>query len=169
MAIMSHQVGPTVVRYRGNIDLNIAKGGRTMKKIVVGITVLLLLCGCNMSVIRSKDIEGTPTTYCNVLKEPDPLLMGGWKCGYNRHLSDSQEYDFNPVAYYLVKKGDRYALYFYRATRGGAKRFTGWRDFTINGNEIYSDTGVKFVAKDGEVYYIWRNQKPEKMTRITTE
>lgn len=140
-----------------------------MKKVVFAVIVAWLLSACNMSVIRSKDIEGTPTTYCKVLKEPNEMLIGGWKCGYNRRLSDSEQYDFNPVAYYLLKKGDRYALYFYRATHGGAKRFTGWRDFTINGSEIYSDTGVRFVVRDGEVYYIWRDQSPEKMTRITFE
>lgn len=141
-----------------------------MKKIGLGMVLLFIFVGCsNMSVIRSKDIAGTPTAYCKVTKEPDPLLIGGWKCGYNRYFADSQEYDFNPIAYWLVKKDDKYALYFYRATRGGAKRFVGWRDWTINGDEIYSDTGVRFVIKDGDVYYIWKDQKPEKMTRFTVE
>lgn len=141
-----------------------------MKRIGFSLVLLLILVGCsNMCVIRSKDLAETPTAYCKVAKDPDPLLMGGWKCGYNRYFAESQEYDFNPIAYWLGKKDDKYALYFYRATRGGAKRFVGWRDWTINGNEIYSGTGVTIVAKDGNVYYIWEGQKPEKMTRFTVE
>jgi len=141
-----------------------------MKKIGLVMMFLFIFVGCsNMSVIRSKDIAETPTTYCKVAKDPNPLLLGGWKCGYNRSFADSLEYDFNPIAYWLVKKDDKYALYFYRATRGGAKRFVGWRDWTINGDEIYSDTGVRFIVKNGDVYYIWEGQKPEKMTRFTLE
>jgi len=141
-----------------------------MKKIGLGMVLLFIFVGCSsMSVIRSKDVAGEPTVYCKVVEEPDPLLMGGWKCGYNRGLANSQEYDFNPIAYWLVKKDDKYALYFYRATRGGAKRYVGWRAWTINGGEIYSDTGVRFVAKDGAVYYVWNNQAPEKMTRFAVE
>lgn len=68
-----------------------------------------------------------------------------------------------------MKKDDRYALYFYRASRGGAKRFVGWRDWTINGNEIDSGTGIRIVAKDGVVYYRWQNQTPEPMTPFTLE
>jgi hypothetical protein len=141
-----------------------------MKRISLAIVVLFLFLGCaNMSVIRQKDVAGEPSVYCKVLKEPDPILLGGWKCGYNRNFAGSQEYDYNPIAYWMVKKGDRYALYFYRATRGGTKRFVGWRDWTVNGSEIYSDTGVRFVAKDGAMYYIWDNQEPEKMTPFNFE
>ena len=141
-----------------------------MKKIGLGIAMVIVLIGCsNMSVIRSRDVAGEPTVYCKVTKEPNPLLMGGWKCGYNRKVADSLEYDFNPVAYWLVERDGKYGLYFYRVTRGGGKRFVGWRDWTINGDEIHSDTGIRFVARDGDVYYIWQNEKPEKMTRFTLE
>lgn len=139
-----------------------------MKPFGLVVAVLVLLLGCtSMAVIRAKDVAGEPTAYLTTVKEPDPILLGGWKCGYNRNLAGTQEYDYNPIAYWLVKKGDKYALYFYRATRGGGKRYVGWRDWTISGNEIYSDTGVRFVAKDGAVYYIWQDQKPERMTPFT--
>lgn len=141
-----------------------------MKQFGLGLMVLFFVLGCaNMSVIRSRDVAGEPTAYCKVVHDPNPVFMGGWKCGYNRHVAGTQEYDYNPIAFWLVKKDGKYALYFYRATRGGAKRYVGWRDWTINGDEIYSGTGVRFVAKGGEVYYIWRDQKPEKMTRFTIE
>lgn len=52
---------------------------------------------------------------------------------------------------------------------GGAKRFVGWRDWTINGNEIDSGTGLRIVARDGVVYYRWENQAPEPMTPFTLE
>lgn len=46
------------------------------------------------------------------------------------------------------------------------RRSTGVREWTINGDEIFSETGVKFIAKDGQVFYSWKNDKPVQMTRI---
>jgi hypothetical protein len=106
-----------------------------------------------------------PTAFCQVLSPPDPLLLGGWQIVYVR-TTETGTSDSNPVKYWLVKYGDQYALYFDRITRGGKKRFMGWKDWSINGHEISSDTGVRIFVENGEVYYSWQGQAPGKMRRI---
>lgn len=106
-----------------------------------------------------------PTLFCQVVKEPNPLLVGSWKCTFERRTEEGN-YETNPVEYRLLKYGDQYALYFYRLSRNGRKQYIGWRAWTINGDEITSDTGVKIVAKDGDVFFIWQDGKPTKMTRV---
>ena len=49
-----------------------------MKAFICVVAALFLLMGCaNMSVIRAKDVAGEPSVYCKVVKEPDPILLGG--------------------------------------------------------------------------------------------
>jgi hypothetical protein len=115
--------------------------------------------------ISALDIAGKPDVFCKVTKEPDPLLMGGWKCMDHRYNMRIHKYVDEQVEYWLVKSGDRYALYFFRA-KPEEKTYKGWRECTINGSTITSRTGFKFFAQDGQVYYSWEGNKPTKMTRI---
>ncbi len=114
---------------------------------------------------QTQDRLGDPTDYCTVVKEPNPLLLGGWSVVYTRTTEDGKS-DTNSVKYRLIKEGDRYALYFDRITRGGKKRYMGWRAWTINGDDITSDTGVRIFAQDGKVYYDWKGQGPKEMKRL---
>lgn len=138
-----------------------------MKKLntitLVVITILGLgafSCASNLERVKEK-----PDVFCRVIKEPDPLLMGGWKCMFERRLEEGG-WESNPVEYRLVKYEDRYALYFYRVSRGGKKKYMGWREWTINGTEIQSDTGVRIFTENGEVFFVWQDGKPTRMTRM---
>jgi len=106
-----------------------------------------------------------PDVFCQVIKEPDPLLMGSWKCMFERRLEEGGWED-NPAEYRLVKYEDKYALYFYRVSRGGKKKYMGWREWTIDGAQITSDTGVRIFTENGQVFFVWQDGKPVKMTRI---
>lgn len=107
---------------------------------------------------------GKPDVFCKVLNEPDPLLMGSWKCMFERRLEEGG-YETNPAEYRLIKYEDKYALYFYRVSRGGKKQYMGWREWTIDGTQILSDTGIKIFVEKGEVFFSWQGEKPVKMTR----
>ncbi len=110
-------------------------------------------------------IKEKPDVFCRVLKEPDPMLLGSWKCTFERPLEEGG-WETNPAEYRLIKHDGKYALYFYRISRGGKKKYMGWRDWTIDGTQITSDTGVKIFTQDGQVFFVWQNGKPTKMTRI---
>jgi hypothetical protein len=145
-----------------------------MKKIFTAILLCVwIMAACTTSSysqptgISASDVAGAPTEYCKVLKEPDPAFLGGWKVVYNRYVPKTAEYMKDFVEFYLVKHGDKYGIYFYRAkSEGEEKIYRGWREWTINGDEIFSETGVKFIAKDGQAFYSWKNDKPVQMTRI---
>jgi hypothetical protein len=109
--------------------------------------------------------QGIPNVFCQVLKKPDPLLMGSWKCTFERELEEGGR-ETNPAEYRLVEYEGKYALYFYRTSRGDRKRYMGWREWTINGTQITSDSGVKIFVEKGEVFFSWQNGTPVKMTRI---
>jgi hypothetical protein len=110
-------------------------------------------------------VKEKPDVFCRVLKEPDPMLMGSWKCTFELRLEEGG-WDTNPAEYRLIKYEGKYALYFYRVSRGGKKKYVGWREWTINGTEITSDTGVRIFMQDGQVFFVWQDEKPTKMTRI---
>lgn len=117
--------------------------------------------------IKPQDVAGAPKAYCKVIKEPDPLLMGGWQCVWAFYIQKLHEHDTNPVEFWLIKRDNRYALYLYRTKDGGRKKYIGWRTWTINGKEIYSETkDMRFFTEGGEVFFKWKQEKPIKMSRI---
>lgn len=115
--------------------------------------------------ISPQDVAGKPDVFCKVTKEPDPLLMGGWRAVHHRYDMKLHKYVDDPVEYWLVKQGDQYGLYFFRI-KPGEKTYKGWRECTINGGVITSRTGFKISVQNGEVLYSWEGDKPTKMTRI---
>ena len=116
--------------------------------------------------ITRSDIVG-PNKFCKVLKEPDPALLGGWKCVHDAWVSKLATYRPEPVQFYLAKVGNRYALYFYRSKKASdGEVYHGWREWKIGGDQITSDTGVRFYASGGAVYYSWQNDTPTQMSRI---
>ena len=126
--------------------------------------VFLVLVGCASVTNQLDGSSGTPDYFCRVIKEPDPTLMGSWKVTYESNLNTGGS-GTNTAEYRLIEYDDKYALYFYRVSLDRKKRYMGWREWTINGNEIVSDTGVKIFTKDGQVYLEWQNEKPVKMSR----
>jgi hypothetical protein len=95
--------------------------------------------------------------------------MGGWKCGYIRINPEDSSMDSNDVRCWLVKRGSDYALYFLRTSRGGRKRYAGWRDWTIDGDTISSpssSTPVSIYVQGADVYFRMRDEPPVKMNRM---
>lgn len=148
-----------------------------MKKFYVAIMMIALLLVARAYAMESReegirpaDVAGAPSVFCKVLKAPDPLLLGGWKGVHNRYISKYSRNELDPVEFWLVKYGDKFAIYFYRSKAAGGDRIMrGWRKWTINGNEIYSGTGVRLFTENGEVFFSWERgmkEKPTKMTRI---
>jgi hypothetical protein len=132
---------------------------------VLFIVITYVILPSSAKAIGSQDVSGKPDVFCKVTKEPDPLLLGGWKGlhqGYHVRLHKHIE---EPVEYWLVKYGNQYGLYFQRS-KADTKGYKGWRACTINGTTITSTTGFKITVKDNEVYYNWGSDKPTKMTRI---
>jgi hypothetical protein len=134
-------------------------------QLLIALTLTILLCfaaGSSASNLGASSEK--PDVFCQVKKEPDPALMGSWKCMFERRLEEGG-WETNPVEYRLIKYEDKYALYFYRVSRGGKKKYIGWRDWTINGTEILSNTGVRIFVENGEVFFVWEEGKPVKMKR----
>jgi hypothetical protein len=137
-----------------------------MKRPCITTLIVIILLGsvAYSSASNLGGASGKPDVFCQVMKEPDPALMGSWKCMFERQLEEGG-WESNPVEYRLIKYEDKYALYFYRVSRGGKKKYMGWREWTINGTEILSDSGVKIFTQNGEVFFVWQGGKPTKMTR----
>jgi hypothetical protein len=138
-----------------------------MKKMgarVLIVVVFFGLVGCASMSNMTAGAEGKPDTFCRVIKEPDPMLMGSWKAEFESTL-DTGGWGSNTAEYRLMKYEDKYALYFYRVSLDRKKPFMGWRDWTINGTQITSDTGVTIFTRDGQVFLQWQSEKPAKMHR----
>jgi len=139
-----------------------------MKKMGIKLLIVVVffgLVGCaSVSNMMAGD-EGKPDVFCRVIKEPDPALMGSWKCMFERHLEEGGT-ETDPTEYRLIKYEDKYALHFYRISRNGKKKYIGWRDWTIDGAQIISDTGVTIFTKEGGVFFRWQDEKPVQMTRV---
>jgi hypothetical protein len=147
-----------------------------MKRLSVLLFAMLVLTACATTPqpghqgVTADVISSTPTTYCTVLKEPNPLLLGGWKCVHKRWVGREANYENDPVEFYLKKDGDKYALYFFRSKEeGNDKVFHAWRNFKIKGDEIDSETGVRFFVQGDQVFFSWNKEKPVPMTRIPLE
>lgn len=141
-----------------------------MKKVLGFIAVFMVMGTLAFAAPETKgisphDVSGTPSVFCKVTKEPDPALMGGWRCVHRKYDMKLHKYVDEHVEYWLVKHGSQYGLYFFRI-KPGEKTYKGWRECTINGGVITSRTGFKILVKDGEVLYSWGSDKPTKMTRI---
>jgi hypothetical protein len=150
-----------------NIPKHLLKKEARMRQlwIVVLLALVLAAGGLVAQVAKPKGAEAEPTVFCNVIKEPDPALLGGWKCVFPLHL-ERGELDTNPAEYWLVKVGDKYALHFDRIARNGRKRYTGWKVWTLNGKEITSDTGVRIYTEGGQVFFKWKDDRAVTMTKV---
>ena len=145
-----------------------------MKRSITIFLLLFFVMGCAGAVVLAAKSEGitrsdivAPDKFCKVLKEPDPALLGGWKCVHDTWVSKLATFRPEPVQFYLAKFGDKYALFFYRSKKAtDGEVFHGWREWKVDGDQITSDTGVHFFVRGGAVYYSWQNDKPTEMSRI---
>ena len=140
-----------------------------MKKLTILLVFLLGFVGCasTRGTLPQKFGEN-PDVFCNLIQEPDPLLMGTWKGRFVR-IKGRTTPDSNYVKYRLTKHGDKYALYFSRRWRSGKKRLAEWKNWTINGQEIAGEPqfGTRIFVEGSDVYFIMRGiNKPVKMSRV---
>ena len=120
-----------------------------MRRAFLAAALFLVLAGCAGAMAKSPELAGEPTVYAKVVKEPDPLLLG---C-YMR--SRPSEYNRpNSYTYCLVKKGDKYAVYYDWRDGKTLEEHQGWMPFTIYGDRMTSDTEPStYLVKDGRVWH----------------
>jgi hypothetical protein len=141
-----------------------------MKKLAVSSIFLLVLVACATTKgAPPQEFGGKPDVFCNVIQEPDPVLMGTWECRFVRTVGKSRP-DDNHVKYRLLKQDDKYGLYFYRTWRDGKRKKAEWKNWTISGKEIVGEPrrfGVKIFVRGEDVYFTIRDlDKPAKMSRV---
>jgi len=137
-----------------------------MKKLIIFLIFLLTFVGCSTKGAKSFSEIGEPDAFCEVVKKPDPLLMGTWEDRYTRD-ADISDLDINYIKYRLIEYKGKYALYFYRTWHSGQKKIKEWKKWTINGQEITGSFGVKIFVQGSDVYYTIRGLKePAKMSRV---
>jgi hypothetical protein len=107
--------------------------------------------------------KNPPDSYCEVVADPNPILLGGWMTRVG---------DNNPVEFWLVKKEDRYAFYFFLRDNSLLKErlMSGWSEMILNGDWIYSPGMLfNFYTEGGKVYYRVRGGTPWEMKRIEVQ
>jgi hypothetical protein len=138
-----------------------------MKKLIIFLIFLLAFVGCSTKGAKSFSEIGEPDAFCEVVKKPDPLLMGTWEGRYTRTTPKGM--DKNYIKYRLIEYDGKYALYFYRTWQSGQKKIKQWKKWTINGQEISAPGGygVRIFVRGSDVYYDIRGLKePVKMSRV---
>ena len=138
-----------------------------MKKLIIFLIFLLTFVGCSTKGAKSFSEIGEPDAFCEVVKKPDPLLMGTWEGRYTRTTAKGM--DKNYIKYRLIEYDGKYALYFYRTWQSGKKRVKQWKKWTINGQEISAPGGygVSIFVRGSDIYFAIRGLKePVKMSRV---
>jgi hypothetical protein len=78
----------------------------------------------------------------------------------------------DPVAFWLVKNDNQYALYFH--SKSPSISYIGWYPFIVDGDMIIFSTDgkpplpgyIKFKIENGKVYFVSPNGQKNEMTRI---
>ena len=138
-----------------------------MKKLIVYLIFLLIFVGCSLKGKTPFDNpEVKPDAFCSVIQKPNPLLMGTREGRFTR-AEDWSDLDKNYVKYKLIEYDDKYALYFYRRWHSGTKRTNEWKEWTIKGEEITGQYGVRIFVQGNDVYFTMRGVKePAKMSKV---
>ncbi len=142
--------------------------------IILGL-IFFAFSGCvtsnTGSNITAVVVSEKPTVFCTVLKEPLPILIGGWQCRATGINASGKSFN-NPVEYWLVKIDNQYALYYYFSSP--INSLIGWQPFIIEDNEIrFSKDGKtpsssqrKFMSENGKVYFVDPDGGKTEMNRI---
>jgi hypothetical protein len=143
--------------------------------IIISTVLIFALLGCATSntspKITAENTSEIPTIFCNVLNEPNPQLIGRWKCRTIK-VPTFGGISTDPVSYSLIKNDNQYALYFHSMSAGGS--YIGWYPFIVDGDMIiYSTDGkpplpgyIKFMIENGKVYFVSPGGMKNEMTRI---
>ena len=110
--------------------------------------LVLSLFGCNgLDAIGKQDISGTPTSYAQVNKEPNPALLGCFVRSRPSEYNRPNKYEFC-----LIKSGQGYAVYYYFMDGKSLNTFKGWTSASINGDCLTADyDGSTYCVKNGEI------------------
>lgn len=120
-----------------------------MARALIVVMVALVLAGCAGNLASRPELAGEPTVYAKVNQEPNPLLLG---CYLRSRPSEFNRP--NSYQYCLVKKGDRYAVYYKWRDGKTLEEHNGWMPFTITGDRMTSDTEPStYLVKDGSVWH----------------
>ena len=80
-----------------------------MKRLSIALILLLTFVGCSTKGAKSFSEIGEPDAFCEVVKKPDPLLMGTWEGRYTRD-ADISDLDKNYIKYRLIEYQGKYRL-----------------------------------------------------------
>ncbi|WP_243358136.1 hypothetical protein [Fundidesulfovibrio terrae] len=136
---------------------------RRMLPAFIVLAAFVALAGCrSLNSISDADVAGTPTVYAKVVNAPNPLFMGHWRRIPPAEINKPWIFDYS-----LVKKGDKYAVYYFYDSRK-KNSFAGWADFTLDGDTMTSGVdGVMFKVKGGEVIMFYPGRSDEyKMQKV---
>jgi hypothetical protein len=121
---------------------------RIPPSLLAALLALSLFSGCSPLLITSADIASEPTVFCKVDSPPDPTLLGYW-----RRLPPGEFNRPHVFNYWLVRKGDRYALFYHWDDKRG-KVVRGWFPFVLDGSRMTSSEDPSaFFVKDGQVFH----------------
>lgn len=112
------------------------------------LAAFFALSGCNIrNTITAEDMAEPPAVLAKVVKEPDPLLIGRYHRVQPSEFNHPWSFD-----YWLVKRGNGYAVY-YRYAAPMGKSYRGWAEFVIEGGRMTSNVdGVVFYVEGGAVF-----------------
>lgn len=124
------------------------------------------LAACNtLNAVQPTDISGTPTVYSVVKKAPDPALMGCFVRPKPIEYKRPNSYEFC-----LVKKGDKYAMYYYILDGKSLATFKGWSPNLIDGDSVTSGyDNSRYFVQDGGVWQMTTTGGPHKMLRAKNQ
>ncbi len=117
---------------------------------LAGLLALAVLCLASTALaIDPKLLESEPTAYSRVVETPDPALLGCFT-----RVRPSEFKRPNTYAFCLVKKGDKYAVYYDWKDGKTLEWHQGWMPFSIMKDRIISDTEPStYLLKDGELWH----------------
>ncbi len=132
-----------------------------MKQFACIVSCLMLLAlGCGKKApwlyhVTSENVAGEPTVYSKVINPPNPNLLGFW-----RRIPPTQFNKPHTFDYWLVKRDDQYAVYYYWNDPKHGKTYDGWAPFIINGDTMRSKIdATTFFYKDGKVWHNWAGRE----------
>ncbi|WP_169727797.1 hypothetical protein [Desulfovibrio inopinatus] len=142
-----------------------------MKRLAcIMISLMFLAISCSSSGpwlyhITPEDVASEPTVYAKVITPPNPELLGFWRRDPPTQFNKPHTFD-----YWLIKKGDKYAVYYYWKDPKHGRTYDGWAPFVINGDTMRSTVDAsKFFYKDGKVWHNWAGREFDSPMRLITK
>lgn len=133
---------------------------RHVKGLILGLSAVILLGAGFAQAVTAKTAEikaripenvgqMEPTVWATVKNQPSGIMLGHWARIPPEQSNNPDEYE-----YALIKRGDKYAVYFYWKGKEPKQRIKGWQPFIIDGDRIESQVdGSVFFEQFGSVYH----------------